>query len=75
MERYGRRCWEMDALDPNTLRERVEDAIRDYIDWDEWNRCVKVEEAEKASLLTALRAHHWQVAVEPTSLVLVAPEP
>jgi GT2 family glycosyltransferase len=30
--------------------------------------------AEKASLLTALRAHHWQVAVEQTSLALVVPE-
>src|SRR4051812_5059500 len=37
--RYGRRCWELDALDPNVLRARVEAAIREYIDWDVWERC------------------------------------
>jgi hypothetical protein len=51
VQRYGRRCWELDALDPNTLRDRVEAAIREYIDWDSWERCQKVEAAEKASLL------------------------
>jgi hypothetical protein len=30
---YGRRCWELDALDPRILRSRVEDAIREVIDW------------------------------------------
>ena len=60
VERYGRRCWELDALDPNVLRERVEAAIREFIDWDEWDRCAKVEEAEKASLLEVVGA--WKEA-------------
>lgn len=51
VQRYGRRCWELDALDPNVLRERVEAAIREYIDWEAWERCSKVEEVERASLL------------------------
>jgi hypothetical protein len=55
-ERYGRRCWELDALDPNVLRERVEAAIREYIDWEAWERCQKVEAAERASLLEVVGA-------------------
>jgi hypothetical protein len=57
---YGRSCWELDALDPNVLRERVESAIREYIDWDAWERCAKVEKAEKASLLEVVGA--WKGA-------------
>jgi hypothetical protein len=60
VERYGRRCWELDALDPNTLRERVETAIKTYIDWDEWDRCAKVEAAERTSLLEVVGA--WKGA-------------
>jgi hypothetical protein len=54
--RYGRRCWELDALDPNTLRERVEATIREYIDWDAWDRCARVEEAERTSILDVVNA-------------------
>jgi hypothetical protein len=53
---YGSRCWELDALDPNVLRERVERHIRLLIDWDAWNRCAKVEEVERASLLEVVGA-------------------
>jgi hypothetical protein len=60
VQRYGRRFWELDALDPNTLRERVETAIREYIDWPAWERCEKVEEAERASLLEVAAA--WKGA-------------
>jgi hypothetical protein len=48
--RYGRRCWELDALDPNVLRARVEAAIREYIEWDAWERCAKAEAAERSTL-------------------------
>ncbi len=27
VERYGRRCWELDAMDPNDLRDRVREEI------------------------------------------------
>jgi hypothetical protein len=47
---FGRRCWELDAMDPNDLRERVEEAISDEIDWEEWERCSKCERAESESL-------------------------
>lgn len=46
VSRYGNRCWELDALSPVTLRQRVEDAIADMIDADTWNRSLMVERAE-----------------------------
>jgi hypothetical protein len=48
---YGERCWELDALDPRILRERVRQAILDLIDQDAWDRCVELEKAEKGRLL------------------------
>jgi hypothetical protein len=60
VQRYGRRCWELDALDPNVLRERVETAIQEYIDWEAWGHCTKVEKAERASLLEVVAA--WKGA-------------
>jgi hypothetical protein len=50
LERYGQTCWELDALNPVLLRERVQAAIEQYIDWDAWLRCDEVEEAEQRSL-------------------------
>jgi hypothetical protein len=47
---YGRRCWELDALSPVLLRDRIDLRIRDLIDWDAWTRCSRVEEAQRDSL-------------------------
>jgi hypothetical protein len=35
---YGKQAWELDALDPNVLRDRVRRAILSKIDQDEWDR-------------------------------------
>jgi hypothetical protein len=48
--KYGRRCWELDALSPVTLRDRIQARIRSLIDWDAWDRCARVEEAQRDSL-------------------------
>jgi hypothetical protein len=48
--RYGLRCWELDALDPVVLRDRVEGAIANIIDQDAWRHCQAVEEVERQSL-------------------------
>jgi len=61
VRRYGDRCWELDALDPNILRDRVETAIHQYIDWEEWRRCQKVEEQERQSLRDVVGA--WKQAL------------
>jgi hypothetical protein len=54
VERYGRRCWELDALNPNILRRRVADAIASYIDMAVWTRCALGEQAEQQSLRQVL---------------------
>lgn len=58
VRRYGRRCWELDAMDPNELRDRVRDEIESYIDWTLWNRAIEIEEAEVESMQDFHRA--WQ---------------
>lgn len=47
---HGARCWELDAMNPNDLRQRLRDEIVRRIDVDAWNHCQEVEEAERESL-------------------------
>ena len=55
-QNYGQHCWELDAMNPNTLRERVRDAILSRIDIDAWEHCQAVEKAERESLNAYVRA-------------------
>jgi hypothetical protein len=48
--RYGKRCWEVDALSPVVLRERVTDAITSMLDMDVWEHAVSIEKAERDSM-------------------------
>jgi hypothetical protein len=44
-------CWELDALDPNELRDTVEANIQDCIrDRDAWERCELSSDAQRESL-------------------------
>jgi hypothetical protein len=55
VENFGRRCWEIDALDPNELRDRFAEHIRTCIvDRNAWQRCERVNEAERTSLQNVL---------------------
>jgi hypothetical protein len=54
VQHYGHRCWELDAMNPNDLRARVESIILGYIDHAVWERSRLAEEAECASLATVL---------------------
>lgn len=56
VKRYGRRCWELDALNPTTLRDAVEAAIWSRLDLPIWRRAAQAEEAERESLLSILNA-------------------
>jgi hypothetical protein len=51
-----RRCFELDALDPNELRDRVEQFIRAQIDFEAWDRCKAVEQAEIQSLVEVMES-------------------
>jgi hypothetical protein len=57
---HGHRCWELDAMDPNDLRDCVEEAIRDLIESTAWHRCEVVNQAEQESLKTILKG--WRAA-------------
>jgi hypothetical protein len=47
---YGQLCWELDAMDPNDLRSRVEEKINLHIEPDAWERCRVVDAAERESM-------------------------
>jgi hypothetical protein len=46
VETYGDECCELDAMDPNDLRRRVERAIKRNIEPEAWKRWEKVNKAE-----------------------------
>jgi hypothetical protein len=52
--KYGDQCWELDAMDPNDLRDVVERAIRGLIEPTAWARCETVNKAEQESLRTII---------------------
>jgi hypothetical protein len=58
LQNYGRRCWELDALSPVVLRERVEGAILATLDLDAWDHSVKIEHAETESMGSILK--NWK---------------
>lgn len=58
VERYGTRCWELDALSPVILRQRIENEVVALLDVEAWNRAVEVESAEVESMSSILT--DWQ---------------
>ena len=55
VKNYGKRCWELDAMDPNDLRACVKREIKKLIEPVAWKRCEVVNKAEQESLQTILR--------------------
>jgi len=51
---HGKRCWELDAMDPNDLRACVKREIKKLIEPVAWKRCEVVNRAEQESLKTVL---------------------
>lgn len=58
VENYGTACWELDAMNPIDLRDRLDAAIRSHIDMDAWARYEHIERAERKSLTSFL--HAWR---------------
>ena len=50
LSNYGSECYELDALHPADLRNRVEHSIIARIEPMAWHRCVRAQEAEQESL-------------------------
>jgi hypothetical protein len=59
---YGKRCWELDAMDPNALRACVKREIKKLIEPVAWKRCEVINRAEQESLRTVL--DNWNAAAE-----------
>jgi hypothetical protein len=56
---HGQRCWELDAFDPNELRDCVRKAIKaEILDKEAWQRCKVIERAERGSLRHVM--HNWK---------------
>jgi hypothetical protein len=50
VKRYGRKCWELDAMDPNNLRDRVREQIETRLDLRAWDHSIRIEQAEVESM-------------------------
>ncbi len=50
VDRFGIRCWELDALSPVVLRQRFEEEIIAHLDVASWNRAIEVETVEMQSM-------------------------
>lgn len=49
-ERYGRECWELDALDPHVIADLIERYVLRYRNPDVWERALQREDADKKVL-------------------------
>ncbi len=47
---HGDECVELDALPPGELRDRIREAIEKLLDWEAWQRALRVEAAERRSI-------------------------
>ncbi|MDQ3227520.1 MAG: hypothetical protein M3Q50_12915 [Chloroflexota bacterium] len=59
---HGETCCELDALDPNVLRDLIEGAITDRIAWDRWHAAQADENGERATIrenLKTLKEMQW----------------
>jgi hypothetical protein len=55
----------LDALDPNVLRQRVEDAILAELDPVTWNRYVHAEEVEREAIIETLESWNGISGLDP----------
>jgi hypothetical protein len=64
VQRHGAECVELDALPPEELRRRIRQAVTALIDQEVWNRAIKVEKAELASITDTVG--RWPVFASET---------
>ncbi len=60
-ENYGSKCWELDAMSPVILRERLRVFIMNQLDQESWDQAIKVETAEKESMSSIL--DNWKKSI------------
>lgn len=62
VSQYGNKCWELDAIDPNDLRQRVREQIETRLNLPCWEHAKQVEMAEVASMKDFHRAWNSKLA-------------
>lgn len=62
---YGNDCWELDAMDPNDLRDCVEAEIEELIEPVAWGRCTEVNKAEQEAIKVHFRAFKFTPPTGP----------
>lgn len=60
VKEYGTTCWELDAMSPVSLRERVRAVVEELLNRDAWDHAIKIEKVQVESL----QAFHksWQAS-------------
>jgi hypothetical protein len=53
LEKFGDKCWELDALDPQVIADLVRYAIEDILDPEQWKYMIGEEDKDKARLRKA----------------------
>ncbi|MBP9904872.1 MAG: hypothetical protein KBF66_04890 [Rhodoferax sp.] len=62
VENYGQTCWELDAIDPNDLRQRVREQIETRLNLPAWEHAKHIEAVEVESMK---RFHQeWQANMQ-----------
>jgi hypothetical protein len=59
---HGDESWELDALEPTVLTELIQNAVRELMDEDTWEKSVKAEKKDKTHL--AKCAKKWDEVVK-----------
>lgn len=62
VENFGSKCWELDAIDPNDLRQRVREQIVTRLNLLAWEHAKRIEEVEVASMQDF--HHAWKVRMQ-----------
>jgi len=55
VEKFGDKCWELDAIEPSKLQKMVVDAVNEYIDKEKWDNSKLTEERDKQMLTRAFK--------------------
>jgi len=56
LRKFANQCVELDALPPNELRRRIQEAVESQLDMALWKRAIEIEEVEIRSIVEAVSA-------------------
>lgn len=62
MEDYGSECWELDAINPETLQQLVLEAVEEHVDADKWQESEDRLEEEREEVKETITK--WRKAID-----------